>query len=326
MTTTDVVQGAGVAEERFTAMGCRAHVVVVGGDPLLARWAVDRIEQLEARWSRFRETSEVSRLNRSGGGPTLVSHDTFTLLERSVQAWELTGGRYDPTVADRVVALGYDRDFREVRRASHPTHATALVGTPGCSSIRLDPYLPAVTLGAGVHIDPGGIGKGLAADLVVAELMERGAAGALVNLGGDLAATGDAPTSAGWVVGVEAPEDRTRHVALVTVRSGGVATSSSLRRAWKLDDGRAVHHLVDPAASGCLDTPLATVTVVAGTGWWAEALTKALFIGGIDDRDAVANMVGAARAHALVVTGDGALVTFGDPGVFAPVDATAATY
>ena len=88
------------AEARFHAMGSDAHVIVVAdADPagLLDR-AQRRIEQLEQRWSRFLPDSEVSRLSRNAGAPVLVSADTVLLVRRSIEAWHLTGGSFDPTV------------------------------------------------------------------------------------------------------------------------------------------------------------------------------------------------------------------------------------
>lgn len=307
------------AERRVRAMGCDAHVIVVGRDaqdPDVQAWAdsaLRRIEQLEARWSRFRETSEVSQLNAHPGRPTIVSADTFLLVERAVRASELTGGRYDPTVLDAVVALGYDRDFREVRSSRRPL-PFAFTGTPGCHGIMLNEYLSAVTFPTDVGFDPGGIGKGLAADLVVTELIAAGAAGAMVNLGGDLRAIGLAPTEAGWVIGVENPRDRNEQLARVAVRGGGVCTSSRLRRSWKAADGTRVHHLVDPARGESLTSDIATVTVVAGEAWWAEALAKSVFVAGVTDREPVEAML--VNAHALVIADDGSMTSFGDPGVF----------
>ena len=175
-------------------MGCDAHVVVVDtgtssrADAL--RYARERIEHLESRWSRFRANSEISRLNVHRGVPVVVSSDTYRLVETAARACADTQGRYDPTVIDAMCDMGYDRDFSEVR-----AHAQfiAPIGTPapGCAAVRLDPTLNAVSLGEGVGFDPGGIGKGLAADIVVGELRASGIAGVMVNLGGDVAVDGD---------------------------------------------------------------------------------------------------------------------------------------
>src|ERR1043166_8677873 len=98
------------AERRFRAMGSDAHVVVVGPDHL-ADEASARIADLERRWSRFDEHSEISSLNRHAGAPVLVSTETLELVERALDAWRMTHGWFDPTVLGAVVRAGYDRSF-----------------------------------------------------------------------------------------------------------------------------------------------------------------------------------------------------------------------
>ena len=190
------------AELEFRVMGTTAHVLVVAGSADAAHAgterARERLHELEARWSRFVPTSEVSVLNGAGGSPVMVSADTRLLVERAVEGWQRTGGRFDPTVLDAMVALGYDRDFDEIDRAT-PTPVTT-IPAPGCAGIVVDQIVGAVRLPRGVHFDPGGIGKGLAADLVAEELMRAGAHGVCVNVGGDLRVEGESPDGGDWVV------------------------------------------------------------------------------------------------------------------------------
>src|SRR5207249_2443010 len=95
-----------------------AHVIVVtDADDTndLLEFAQERIDALEARWTRFDDRSELTRLNATAGtGPAVVSVDTFLLVQRAVDAWELTHGRFDPTVLPALMAAGYDRDFDEL--------------------------------------------------------------------------------------------------------------------------------------------------------------------------------------------------------------------
>jgi FAD:protein FMN transferase len=137
-----------------------------------------------------------------------------------------------------------------------------------------------VTLPAGVGFDPGGIGKGLAADLLVGELLARGAVGACANLGGDLRVDGDAPGGGPWVVDVGHPLRR-EPAATVGLRRGAVATSSRTRRAW--GPRRDRHHLIDPATGRPARTGVAAATVVAAEGWQAEVLAKAAFLAGLPE-------------------------------------------
>src|SRR5699024_3281433 len=151
-------------EIRFRAMGTDVHVAAVDADPPLVAAAEQRIRGLERRWSRFLDTSELNVLNHSEGRPTVVSDDTFELVTRAVTAWHAPAGRYDPTVGPALTAHGYDRDFRDIAGIVSPAPAT-VEPAPGPAGIHLVPGINAVTLPVGVTIDPGGIGKGLAADL-----------------------------------------------------------------------------------------------------------------------------------------------------------------
>lgn len=291
-----------VTEARRRAMGSGAHLVVVtagdgddGHELLAAGW--DRIDELEDRWSRFRPDSEVSALNRHAGVPLTVSRDTLRLVRHALVAWELTDGRFDPTVGAAMVAYGYDRDLGDLvaRGAAGPVGAQP---APGPAGIELDPWSSTVTLPVGVNFDPGGVGKGLAADLVAAALVDAGAAGALVNLGGDLCALGAPPTAAGWVISVPDPLRGRRELIRIALPHGAVATTSRLRRRWSTTTGTA-HHLIDPATGRPAETDVVAVTVVADEAWRAEAFTKLLFIAGPGDLDRHHDI------HAVVVTADG---------------------
>jgi FAD:protein FMN transferase len=295
-----------VRQQRQRAMGSDAQVLVVtdlatspadAATLLAGAWA--HIEALEGHWSRFRPDSEISALNRRSGAPVVVSADTLWLVGRAIAAWRLTDGRFDPTVGSALVALGYDRDFTEVTPPCLPVHTAGDAGqAPGPAGIELDPKRSTVTLPAGVSLDPGGIGKGLAADLVAHALLDAGALGALVNLGGDLRATGDPPDAGGWPVSLPDPLRPGCELARFVLPHGAVATSSRLRRQWRTSTGPA-HHLIDPTTGRPATGATVAVTVVADRAWRAEALTKALYFGGPDDLDRYPD------AQAIIVTVDG---------------------
>lgn len=292
-----------MAERRFTAMGCDAHVLLEGDARLLAT-ACARIEDLEDRWSRFRPDSELSRLNRAAA-PMTVTPETFTLLAVAVRAHHLTAGRFDPTMLDAVIAAGYDRDFAAVRVRSGP-RAAPVPGRGACA-LRLDPATRAVALRRGAQVDVGGIAKGHAAELVARELVEAGARCALVNLGGDLAVAGDAPVD-GWPVDVADPADPARVLLRLCVRTGAVATSSGLRRAWGRGRSRA-HHVMDPVSGRSATTALRSVTVTAGEGWRAEALATGALIAGPDRATSLLTARGAAG---VLITDGGRVDVVGD--------------
>jgi thiamine biosynthesis lipoprotein len=258
-------------------MASDAHVVLVDPAADAQGYARRRLEELERRWSRFLPASDVSRLNEAPEAFVVVSPDTVELLATMKQAWSLTGGRYDPTLLRAINAAGYSRSHDGSGRRSSSAGPRASACT--IADVGLHAETSAVVVPAGLGIDPGGIGKGLAADLVVTELLGRGTAGALVCIGGDLAAAGDPPAVAGWQVAVEHPLDRSRELVRVALGAGGVATSSTLSRAW-VQDGEPRHHVIDPGRGECAATDLAAVTVFARAGWEAEAHSTAALLSG----------------------------------------------
>ena len=166
----------------------------------------------------------------------------------------------------------------------------------GCTDIEINAH--EVRLPAGTGFDAGGIGKGLAADIVAAEVVEAGADGVCINLGGDLRVIGVSPDGA-WTVAVEHPsfDEPIAHIGL---EHGAVATSTTLKRRWRVD-GEERHHLIDPYTGMPSTTDLTLATVIAGEAWIAEVLAKAVIVRG----SAHAFDIIDAQAAALVVNGRG---------------------
>ena len=172
----------------------------------LADVAIARLQELEARWSRFLPSSEISRLNRRRGVPVLVAPETFQLIDHALTAWRMTGGKLRSDHPRRPARRGLRPQLRAARSpgtvrtecsdacatARRRVHRRASHGT--APDIHLDRIVGTVRLGANTTFDAGGIGKGFAADLVVDELLSGGARGVLVNVGGDLRAAGEPPT------------------------------------------------------------------------------------------------------------------------------------
>ncbi len=273
------------AQGRFRAMGTRCHVLVNAPAPQaqqLVDLAQNRVELLEQCWSRFRSTSELSTLNeRAGTGAVAVSDDLHTLVSHMQRAWAETDGLFDPTVLTAMRAWGYDDDFATVAARTAVTAAVAATSAPGMAQVRITD--DAVSLPAGVGLDPGAIGKGLAADLIATDLLAAGATGVLVNLGGDIALGGepiaDPDTDASWHITID--DERSPDTVLETIAlpaplaHAGIATSTTLTRRWA--QGRR-HHVIDPRTGAMGADDLVQVTVVAAQAWWAEAAATAALL------------------------------------------------
>jgi thiamine biosynthesis lipoprotein len=241
----------------------------------LAELAVRRIELLESGWSRFRPGSELNRLNaRAGQGDVEVSEDLRRLVVVCSDAYAWSGGDVDATVLGSMVAMGYADDFTRV--------ATALPGTwiprpaAGMDGVRIGPRT--VSLPAGAGLDPGGVGKGLAGEIVTAEIADAGAGAVLVSLGGDVVTRGTPPGADCWRISMRDDRlDAPTEIRVVELRGANraVATSSTLRRRWA---GR--HHVVDPRTGRPADSDIVQATVVADCGWRAEAAATVALIRG----------------------------------------------
>ncbi|MGZ4308534.1 MAG: FAD:protein FMN transferase [Gaiellaceae bacterium] len=286
----------------FRAMGTEMELFLAA-DPApeseAALAAAEReFERLEDLLSRFRPESELSALNREGR--LAAGDDLLAVVELALDARERTGGRFDPTVHDALVAAGYDRTFDDVAPEG-PAGPAAPALQGGCGGrVNVDRAAGTIELEPGVHLDLGGIGKGYAADRAAAILAPAGPA--LVDAGGDVAARGR-PDSLGWRVGVETAEG----TLTLALSDGAVATSGRDRRHWKRG-GEELHHLIDPATGRPAETDLLRVSVVAATAVEAEVLAKALFLAGEHEAVAEAEALGVA---CVLVTGDGRTILSG---------------
>jgi thiamine biosynthesis lipoprotein len=262
---------APVLRHGFRVMGSDAELILVGGTSEAMAAAAARLHQLERRWSRFRPDSEVSRLTASAGRPVPVSSDTLLLVGLAQRGWRRTDGRYDPTLLAAVRRAGYTDDLARLRPTAAPPSDRFEHDPRTCARIAIDADAGTVALPHGAGFDPGGIGKGLAADVVGAELAARGVQGGCVNVGGDLRLWGPGPHGDAWHV---AAADRT-----VGVTDAGVATSGTRRRTWEVA-GRRMHHLIDPTTLEPAATGVAAATVVAPTAWQAEVYALAALLSG----------------------------------------------
>jgi thiamine biosynthesis lipoprotein len=290
----------------FRAMNSDVELFCVGENSSLR---LDRVQAwlraFEARFSRFRQFSELSRLNRSGGKPFRASPALFRLVEISVDFARRSGGVFDPTLLTNLEDAGYDRSFELIEPRRQPAlHA-------GCSgawrAVSLDPVRRLITLPRGVRIDLGGFAKGWAVDRMAALLGQP----SLVNGGGDVFASGRPPDAPHWLVGVEDPFEPSRDLAVLSAEDRGIATSSVLRRRWRTGDAWA-HHLIDPRTGCPSQAGAVQVTVIAASCLLADLHAKvALLLGAETGLEYLNHEAG---VEGLIVRDDGSQVASRDLG------------
>ena len=265
----------------FRALGTGTTVAVC--DPRLLDRAVgaarETIEEFDRSCSRFREDSDLSRLNRSGG--TVTVHGVLReAIAYALAAARTTNGVVDPTIGASMRAIGYDRDF-----AGLPDNGAPVIRyqrAAGWHIVEFDESSGRVTLPRGVLLDLGATAKALAADRAAANAVLATGEGVLVSIGGDVAAAGPAPDN-GWMIRVSEnhADPDTAPGETIALRGGGVATSSSTVRGWQRG-GQRCHHLVDPRDGKPASTAWRTVSVAASSCAGANVASTAAMVLGVD--------------------------------------------
>jgi FAD:protein FMN transferase len=256
------------------------------------------IASIDLACSRFRDDSDLARVNAHPGTDVDVSAWFIDALTLALRAAWLTGGLVDPTVGTAMRMIGYDRDFGDVTRRDAPL-VVRVRAVPGWERVIVDPARRTVRVERGVELDLGATAKAWCADCAAVAAADQTGVGVLVGLGGDLSCAGDAPVD-GWLVrvaddhraSVDDPDGQT-----VSLASGGLATSGTSVRRWARGD-RVFHHIVDPqtgipatdywrtvtvAAASCADANIAsTASVILGArapAWLATLGLSARLVG-----------------------------------------------
>jgi thiamine biosynthesis lipoprotein len=267
-------------DHQFRAMDTDIDVVIVAEEePVETFDAIGRLFRLqEERFSRFLPESEVTQLNK---GERVESPALVEVLRQALVAFEETGGLFNPMVLGALKEAGYGRTFSEIRGG---TLAAGPVPDPRVA-IAVDGVTCWLRDG---EFDPGGIVKGLTVDLAVGLAGRLGYETVLVNAGGDLRGEGPGDGPGGWNLAVAMPGDEGTF-AWQGPLVGALATSTTLRRRWTLDDGDEAHHLIDPRSGLPADSPYVQVSCIAAEARVAEVWSKAVLVGGVDGfREAVA--------------------------------------
>jgi thiamine biosynthesis lipoprotein len=258
-------------EDRFRAMNTDIDVVVESVSHPSAEFLTLRLlfAQQEQRFSRFIESSLLSRLNR---GERIEDPWLAQLMRLALAAHDATGGLFNPMVLPALRQAGYGVSFESIsggdphpQLLSEPLHAIVLDG----ESVRLNQG----------QFDGGGIVKGWTVDLAVEHLLAAGVGGALVNAGGDMRAEGLGDGDHGWLAAVEHPLRPATLAWQGTIR-GALTTSTTLKRRWRTATGADAHHLIDPRSGLPAESPFVQVSCRAAEARVAEVWAKAVLIGG----------------------------------------------
>lgn len=258
---------------RWPATGTTWHVHHSGGvSEAAARAVAAAVEEDEARWSRFRPDSDVSRISRAAGTAVDVHPATVALLSACRRWTAVTDGVFQPLVCTVLERWGYTMSI-----AHSPPHARSSPhGGPVGGEIEVDRVRLTARIPGGTRLDVAGIAKGWMAQRTAALVRNLSDdQSILIDAGGDLTAVRGMHS-----VAVEPPHaqalagDHPTTVWVNVLEGEGVATSGSGRRRWVNGDGRTAHHLIDPAVGR--PGPECQVTVIAPDCVTADVSAKVL--------------------------------------------------
>lgn len=252
--TDDELTGAPLFEIRTDVASAGVRICVVGGDAGIAEDARARLVELAGRWWPTGSDSELKRINDDGGRPVSASAETVLLVGLALQAARETRGAYDPRASrGSIDPIPYA-----------PAAAGGDSGAAWTTGFAVDPSFGTVAMPADAALDLRGVDLALAADLVVADMLDAGAYGVCVDVGGHVRTAGAAPSRAGWLLRLDqSPASGTR--GGVRLRGGAVATSAR----------PAPEHPAPEQRGGRQSAGVVSVTVVAATAWQAATIAQA---------------------------------------------------
>ncbi len=252
------------------------------GNGSIAGEAFDEVARLEGLLSNWDRDSELSRLNRSAAGRAVAcSVELFGAIVTSMEWARSTAGAFDPTVEPLVWRPGVPDAAPALGGAGPAPGGPGAAAPVGFRHVTLDPHRRTVRFdAAGVGIDLGGIGKGIALDAAARVLRRGGVDAFLLDFGGQVLARGGPEPGRAWTIGIADPADRVAPIGRLALASGSVATSGNAAVAGA-GGGDAAGHILDPE-SGAPAAFRGTVSVVAEDATTADALSTALFVMGPD--------------------------------------------
>ena len=286
----------------FRAMAAENEVQIHHGDQRAAQAAANaaiaEVQRIEAKYSRYRDDSVVSRINAAAGAGAVVADDeTLALLAFAQACFSQSAGLFDATSG----VLRRAWDFRSGRV---PTDAelAPLLELVGWPKVEVDGERVRLAK-AGMELDFGGFGKEYAVDRAAQALRSAGCTSAMVNLAGDLMILGPQPDGAPWRVGIRHPRRAGMLLATLPVTSGAIATSGDYERFIEVDGVRH-SHILDPR-TGRPARGLQSVTVHAPSCLVAGSATTIAMLKGREAGLAWLEELGLAS---LAVTEDGTVI------------------
>jgi thiamine biosynthesis lipoprotein len=270
----------------FCSMNTRIEAVVCVPEPQSseAERSLKHVQAIfdtvEIQFSRFRNDSELSRLNHSAGQVFKASLLLYEIVEAAIRSARLTDGIFDPTILPGLIESGYDRSFELIKRSRKKPITNQNPSTHRWQDIFMDPKTHSIYLPEGYCLDLGGIGKGWTVDRASRYLDKY--QNYAINAGGDIIVKGTQADGSPWTIGIQDPLNRKPSLGILSLTNDAICTSTTLQRQWWINNVRK-HHLIDPRSGLPANSGVISATVIAKTATLAETIAKAALILGLQE-------------------------------------------
>ena len=287
--------------------------LVMYGDPDMdpealvevGRAVFDAIDRLEGRISRWKADSYTSLVNRTASKqPVVVAQELMDILLEAKRFYETTDGVFDVTVGPLLERWGFYA--KKGGAVPSPEELAKIKEHIGFNHVILNPTKRTVFFDkAGVRIDFGGIGKGLALDYGAAILRENDIKAARIHIGfSTIRAIGVPPGKSGWTVDINSPYNTEEDtlIATIDIRNESLSTSSRTERYVEID-GHRYGHIIDPR-TGMPAEGVLSATAIAPTGLESDALSTSFYVMGLEKTREYCELHSEVRAMLVVEKDD----------------------
>ncbi len=295
-------------------MGTTYHITVITGYfkrlSGLKEKIDGRLEEINQSMSTYRKDSEISRFNawRQIGQEFPVSEDFYRVMSVAQNIYELTGGAWDGTIKPLVELWGFGSSNQKQRIPSK-AEIQAVLPDIGFNHIEIGAGRFLVKKNAAATLDLASIAKGYAVDQIAALIQTEGVDNFLVEIGGEVFASGLRKDGQQWRLGINMPRQNApfdQVYKVVNLSGKGFATSGDYRIFFE-KDGKRFSHILDPKNGYPIANRVVSVSILAGTCTLADGLATAIMVLGADKGLALVNQLVGIECLIVVQDLDGAL-------------------
>ena len=241
------------------------------------------LSEVNRQMSTYDPASELSKFNAYDGSDWFpVSSDLETVVRASIGYCEASNGAFDITVGPLVNLWGFGPEAKEAQEPDRALIKEAMSHV-GCSLVSARQSPPAIKKkDAAIYIDLSAVAKGFGVDRVALYLETLGVNDYLVEIGGEIRASGRNHMGELWRVGITAADGTNKIGKITSISDASMATSGDYRNYYEVD-GKRYSHTIDPRSGRPVTHTLAAVTVIDGSSMRADAMATALMVLGVEE-------------------------------------------